>query len=261
MRRILTYFGFILLLLIVCSGCQMPFNKPLDTNPTPQIQEPIPGPTNRNPENSAVQPGKFYRMGNPQNRTVALSFDDGPEPNWTPQILDILRDKQVKATFFVIGKEMDKYPDIAQRIVDEGHIVGNHTYHHINLNNVPPEKMIQEIDEGAAAIAKYTERKPKLLRPPFGAQNPKVIEVANNKNNFVILWSIDTEDWRGLDANTIRARVIPIIGNGSIVLQHNGEGPNLQGTVQALPLIIDEIRARGFTIVTIPELLNIPAYE
>jgi peptidoglycan/xylan/chitin deacetylase (PgdA/CDA1 family) len=145
-------------------------------------------------------------------------------------------------------------------MVAEGHVVGNHTYHHVNLNNVPPEKMEEELRLGTDAIAKIANIRPRLLRPPFGAQNPKVVETANENGYFVILWSVDTEDWRGLDASTVRARVVPTAKNGDIILQHNGEGPDLNGSVNALPTIIDDLKARGYMLVTIPELLNIPAY-
>lgn len=251
----------LILIALTLASCQSPFQKPIEQNPTPPMQEPTPGPSAVNPNNTPMQPGKFYRMGDPKQRYIALTFDDGPESKWTPRILDILRDKQIKATFFVIGRELEKYPDIAQRMVGEGHVIANHTYNHVNLNNVSPDQMASEINQGASAIAKFTGKKPKLLRPPFGAQNPKVVEIANNNGSFVILWSVDTEDWRGLDAQTIRARVVPIVKNGDIILQHNGEGPNLEGSVTVLPILIDEIKARGYTFVTIPEILNIPGFE
>jgi peptidoglycan/xylan/chitin deacetylase (PgdA/CDA1 family) len=251
----------LLTLIALClSGCSAPFRKPLaEPNHLPPVETPVPGPSERNPSTDN-HPGKFYRTGDSKEKKIALTFDDGPETNWTPRVLDILRDKQVKATFFVIGREADKYPDLVRRMVAEGHVVGNHTYHHVNLNNVPPEKMEEELRLGTDAIAKIANIRPRLLRPPFGAQNPKVVETANENGYFVILWSVDTEDWRGLDASTVRARVVPTAKNGDIILQHNGEGPDLNGSVNALPTIIDDLKARGYMLVTIPELLNIPAY-
>lgn len=149
MLKLLLKLLVLLTLIVFCfSGCSAPFRKPLsDPNHLPPVETPVPGPSDRNPANDN-HPGEFYRMGDPKERKIALTFDDGPEPQWTPKILDILRDKQVKATFFVIGREADKYPDLVRRMAAEGHVIGSHTYHHVNLNNVPPEKMEEEVRHG-----------------------------------------------------------------------------------------------------------------
>lgn len=260
MRKWLKVAAWIALGAVLLTGCAGPLRKPQSSQQPPPAQTPAPGvsASNSPADNSGA---KFYRQGDPNVKKIALTFDDGPDALWTPQILDVLRDKQVKATFFLIGKEVDKYPDVARRIAAEGHVIGNHTYDHLDLNRLPPEKMTDEIQRGNDAISRAAHVIPRLLRPPAGAEDPQAINVAAQNGMFVILWSVDTEDWRGLDAATVKTRALKPAKNGSIILQHSGEGPHLTGTVEALPQIIDTLQSQGYTLVTVPELLNLPAYK
>ncbi len=204
---------------------------------------------------------KVYRAGTPNQPCVALTFDDGPDNKWTPKILDILRDKRVKSTFFVLGKFVERYPEIAKRITSEGHIIASHTYNHANLPRLTEKNIAAELDRASSAIDRATGKTPRLLRPPYGGHSPKMLNVTNSKGYFTVLWSIDTEDWRSLSASAIKRTVVQGTGSGDIVLFHSGEGPNLKGTVEALPGIINNLKGKGFTLVTVAELLELPAYR
>lgn len=203
----------------------------------------------------------IFRMGDASRPLVALTFDDGPDTKWTPQVLDALAGKGVKATFFVLGREVEKNPQIAARIVREGHSIANHGYTHISLANLSAAQIEMQLSQANSAINAATGVQPRLMRPVGGAYNQTVLDTAARNGFSVILWSVDPQDWRGASASAIVSRVLTAARPGSIILLHSGEGPNLQGTVQALPQIIDQLRARGLQFVTIPELLNIPAYR
>jgi len=206
-------------------------------------------------------PGKLYWAGSVQDKMVALTFDDGPETKWTPQILNILKEKNVKATFFVVGKQVQKYPEILRRISDEGHIVANHTYEHDKLTKLDAKQVDQEIEKCSLLIHETIGKTPRFIRPPYGFHNETVDNVVYSSGKIIVLWSIDTEDWTGLDAAEVKAKVLPKIQNGFIVLQHDGDNPKLGGSVKALPDIIDEIKAQGYTFVTVSELLEIEPYQ
>ena len=206
-------------------------------------------------------PGRLYWAGSIQDKEVALTFDDGPEENWTPKILDILKQKNIKATFFVIGKQAQKYPEMLRKIDAEGHVIGDHTFDHVDLTKLDTQRVDQEIEKCALEIHEIIGKTPKLVRPPFGFHNEVVDNVVYSKDRIIVLWSLDTEDWTGLDAETIKARILPKMQNGFIILQHDGENPKMGGSVQALPDIIDGLKAQGYTFVTVPELLDIEPYQ
>ncbi|MBP2645827.1 MAG: polysaccharide deacetylase [Firmicutes bacterium] len=207
-------------------------------------------------------PGKLYWAGSAYDKEVALTFDDGPETQWTPQILDILKAKNVKATFFVIGRQAEKYPEMLRRMVAEGHSIGNHTFDHADLTKMSPQEAEYEIDRCIQAVSRNTGKKPRLVRPPFGFHNTEVDNMIYAKNGLVILWSLDTQDWMGMSEEKIKTQVLSSMKNGFIVLQHDGENPKLGGSVQALPAIIDGLKAQGYAFVTIDELLETqPYYE
>lgn len=206
-------------------------------------------------------PGKLYWAGSVQDKKVALTFDDGPEENWTPKILDILKEKKVKATFFVIGQMAQAHPDMLKRIYQEGHVIGNHTFHHVDLQTLSTQQVEQEIETCADVIRKTVGKTPRLVRPPFGFHNAEVDNVIYSKDRIIVLWSLDTEDWQGPDSETIKARILPKMQNGYIILQHDGMNPKLGGSLQALPDIIDELKAQGYVFVTISDLLDTQPYQ
>jgi len=241
-----------LLLVVICSLlAYYHFKKPSEFPPAAE---------NRYKRGHNI-PGKLYWAGSVQDKVIALTFDDGPEREWTPKILDILKQKNVKATFFVVGKQVQMYPDVLQRINAEGHVIGDHTFDHADLTKLDAQQVEQEIEKCADLVHEIIGKTPNLVRPPFGFHNETVDNVAYAKGRIIVLWSLDTKDWTGLDAATVKARVLPKMKNGFIVLQHDGNNPKLGGSVQALPDIIDGLKAQGYTFVTISELLDTEPYH
>lgn len=198
------------------------------------------------------------RRGNPQQKLVALTFDDGPDDIYTPQILDILKEKNVKATFFVLGRQVDAFPAIMQRIVNEGHGIANHTRTHPNLTKVKTSELIEEVRATQQIMQRTVGRAPDIFRPPFGALTKSDTLVLNQMGIRVVMWTVDTLDWSGLSGDEILAIVKRDITPGGIVLQHNFQSRArlLDGTVEALPKIIDELRAEGYQFVTVQTMLN-----
>jgi len=189
---------------------------------------------------------------------VALSFDDGPDPQWTPRILDILRRNHVPATFFVIGTEAQKYPALVRAEVAEGNVVGNHTYSHQNLSNLPGWRAETEIAGGAAVIEGIIGSKPVLFRPPYGAgdrkgSDPGADAVASKLHDHIIEWNDDPNDWTRPGTDVITQRVLDAATSRTVVLLHDGGG-NRSQTVDALPAIIAGFRQRGFLFTTVDGL-------
>ena len=253
-------YGLLILILLVTACAHAPLKKP-DNTIDPSTKEDAPLPIHDKYKRGQNIPGKLYWAGSAEDKKVALTFDDGPEDHWTPKILEILKEKNVKATFFVIGKQAQAYPEMLKKMDAEGHVIGNHTLDHTSLITLDKQAIAKELEECSSIIHTITGKTPKLVRPPFGFHNENVDSVVYSKNQFIILWSVDTDDWKGYDLATVKDRVIPKMKNGYIVLQHDGVNPHLGGSVEALPEIIDELRKQGYNFVTIPELLEVPSYE
>ncbi|WP_338470662.1 polysaccharide deacetylase family protein [Niallia sp. XMNu-256] len=190
-------------------------------------------------------------------KLVALTFDDGPEDYYTPMILDVLKEKGVPATFFVMGEKVNQYPDMMKRIVNEGHSFGNHTWSHPNLKQSWSADVRKEIQSTQQVLERVIGKKSDLFRPPYGAVTKADRAALSQMGLRGIGWSVDTLDWSGMSAE----RILEIVRNqtapGGIMLQHNFQaGGLLDGTVEALPQIIDELSAQGYTFVTIQTLLD-----
>lgn len=199
-----------------------------------------------------------YAFSGPYNKAeIALTFDDGPDITFTPQILNKLKNYHVKATFFLLGENMEKYPELVKQIAAEGHVIGNHTYTHPNLTQISDEAFYEQIQKSDALIEQLVGYKPRFFRPTYGAINENQVAWATRQQMMVIQWSIDTLDWRGLDATTITNSVMANILPGSIILQHNADGVPLQGTVDALDQIIPALQKKGATFVTLAEMFGI----
>jgi peptidoglycan/xylan/chitin deacetylase (PgdA/CDA1 family) len=204
--------------------------------------------------------GPVLARGRADQPVVALTFDDGPSP-YTAQVLDILARYQVKATFFVIGMNVEKYPDLVRRIVTEGHTIGNHTYSHPLLGPLEsPGRFQHELDRADMAIQAATGVRPVLFRPPRGLRSPWMIHLALNKGYQVVMWSVSPDDWRRPSPAVITGRVLARVRPGAIILLHDGletlGNPHMQHTVDALPDIIEGLQARGYRLVTVPELME-----
>ncbi|MEC0266790.1 polysaccharide deacetylase family protein [Paenibacillus anseongense] len=189
---------------------------------------------------------------------VALTFDDGPDEKYTPLILDILKKEQVKATFFVVGEHAKEHPKMMKRLVDEGHAIGNHSWDHVNLSEATADKIQSEIGSTDDMIKQITGVVPTLFRAPYGAVSPQVLNVSMQSGHQVIGWSVDTLDWDGKSVSQILSNVRKEVGPGAIILQHfaGGKHGKLGNTVEALPQIISYLRQKGYTLVTVPELLS-----
>lgn len=210
-------------------------------------------------EISRVYPGLVFRFGNPSRRQVALTFDDAPDNQFTPQVLDVLKQQGVHATFFIIGRRAVQYPDVVRRIVKEGHAIGNHSYDHAQLTKLKPEQVAFQLAQTEQTLQQITGVSPRLFRPPYGAESTQVLQQIFNLGYKVILWDVDSLDWKGLPTDQVIDNDLNHAHNGAIFLHHAGGGPaeDLSGTVKALPTIITRLRDKGYQFVTIPEMLGI----
>ncbi|MFI6320655.1 polysaccharide deacetylase family protein [Nonomuraea sp. NPDC050556] len=183
-------------------------------------------------------------------RCVALTFDDGPS-RYTTKLLDLLDEAGAKGTFFVVGQNTARYPDVLKRMVAEGHELGSHTQNHANLTRLSAEKAYKEImgpmPDLEAAGASVT-----LMRPPYGATNGTVGRAAERAGLAQILWTVDPEDWRVRNSAVVARRVLAHTKRGSIVLVHDIHPT----TVAAMPKVIAELKRRGYELVTVSELLG-----
>ena len=194
---------------------------------------------------------------------VALTFDDGPDPKWTPQILDILRQYHVHATFFIIGKHAENYPGLVRRILKEGHEIGSHTYTHPNLSEVTPEQATLELNATQRLIEWITGRTTILFRPPYNADSMPVslaearpIALATDFGYVTVGESIDPQDWDRPGTDEIVRRIKQGRDDGGVILLHDAGGDRSQ-TVAALPLILEYLQARGDTVVPAGKLLGL----
>jgi len=193
-----------------------------------------------------------------QEKMIALTFDDGPNPVTTPQILDLLNEYEAKSTFFVVGKRMDRFPEVVKREAAEGHEVANHTYSHLYLKHgVSREKLLDELTRTEERIVSLTGKHSPWFRPPGGFFNDSVIQIAREKGYKMVLWSWhqDTKDWRSPGTNKIINKVLNNVRNGDIILFHDHVEGSSQ-TVQALKTILPELKRRGYQMVTVSTLIQ-----
>lgn len=186
---------------------------------------------------------------------IALTFDDGPHPKNTGEILDILKDYGIKATFFVIGENVDLYPELIEREIAEGHEIGNHTLNHKSLLKADREEMEREVGDFGKALNEKFGYKTALLRPPGGSFNDAVTGYAAGNGYRIILWSVDTRDWAHTPVSEIKKNVLSNTKDGSIILFHDyvgGKSP----TPDALRAVIPGLLAEGYEFVTVSELIE-----
>jgi peptidoglycan/xylan/chitin deacetylase (PgdA/CDA1 family) len=188
----------------------------------------------------------------PGEKVFALTFDDGPWPVYTNQILKILDDYQVKATFFMVGSVLQNYPDIGRAIRDRGHAIGGHSWSHPTR----PRDPVAQIERTDAIIKSVLGFTPTFYRPPYGMVHNRMTQQARREKQAVLIWSADSLDWRRPSASRIAANILREASPGGIALMHDGGGPRSH-TVAALPLVIRGLQARGYRFVTIPELLKL----
>jgi peptidoglycan-N-acetylglucosamine deacetylase len=211
--------------------------------------------------------GKVYYKATTQQKEIALTFDDGPNEPYTSQILDVLNAEDVKATFFLVGANVKQYPDTAKRILAEGSVIGNHSYSH-NANHALSFYSYKDIDLAEQTIFNATGVDPHLYRPPHGKKSPWELESIKSEGYIEVLWSISTNELSGRSTEFLSDQIVKKARPGGIILLHDGYGTihntaqaDKHKTVEMLPLIIQRLKAEGYTFVTIPELLGVPAYN
>jgi peptidoglycan-N-acetylglucosamine deacetylase len=210
-------------------------------------------------------PQSFFLEGQANDKVIALTFDDGPDPIYTDQILAILDKADVKATFFMVGAKMRHWPDVARRVEQKGHATGGHGYEHIDIAKLRPAAALREqLEPTQKAFADVLGHKARLFRPPYGALTDDEISLFIKNGLVIVDWSVDSFDWKvGADgADRIRKTVLRYVHPGAIVLLHTGGG-NRGATARALPGLLEDLRAQGYRFVTVPELLRLdkPAPE
>ena len=182
------------------------------------------------------------------SKKIALTFDDGPHPYYTEQLLDGLKERDVKATFFVLGKHVEEYPELVQRMSEEGHLIGNHTYSHMQLSQGNGEAFKEELIRTNELIEDLTGQEVQYVRPPYGTWNKKF---EKELNMFPVLWNIDPLDWSSSNVSGIVQKVKAKAKENAIILMHD----EYKTTVTASLQIIDELKEHGYEFVTVEELL------
>ncbi len=220
---------------------------------TPSVNGPLPRnpdmPFSSNfPRSSGVSFSRVLVSGN----YIAMTFDDGPHPQNTPRLLDILRARNVKATFYVIGRSVDLYPQIVRRTVAEGHEMGNHSYTHRLLSKLGDSELRQEMVRCHEAVGRAAGVRMRTMRPPYGGLLQRQRELVHAEFGYpTILWAVDPLDWKRPGPSVVTSRILSGTNAGSIVLAHDLHAQ----TVDAMPATIDGLLRRGFKFVTVSQLL------
>ena len=210
-------------------------------------------PDMRLPSNFSKGVGVSHSRGPSTHPYIAMTFDDGPHPRNTPRLLDMLRHRNIKATFYVIGQNVKMYPDLTRRIVAEGHEIGNHTWTHRKLTILSDSAVREEMTKTRTAIVAATGVQPRTMRPPYGALLQRQREMIYKEFGYpTIMWSVDPRDWKRPGVSVVRDRIISNTRNGSIVLAHDLHKP----TVDAMPTTLDGLLGKGFKCVTVSQLLT-----
>ena len=181
-------------------------------------------------------------------KKVALTFDDGPHPRYTEQLLEGLRSRNVRVTFFVLGQSAELYPDLIREMAQDGHLIGNHTYSHIQLTSRNGQRFAEELQKTDAIIYELTGQHTEFVRPPFGVWDKSYEE---SLNMIQVLWNVDPLDWCCSDAGTVTSRVLSKADEGCIILLHDVYATS----VEAALAIIDELSAQGYEFVTVDEII------
>ncbi len=186
------------------------------------------------------------------DKYIAITFDDGPHPKNTPRLLNMLRARNIKATFYMVGSNVDLYPQVVRRVVAEGHEIGNHSYSHRLFSKMSDSEIRQELSRTRDAVQRAAGVQPLTLRPPFGGMLTRQREWVNAEFGYpIILWSIDPLDWKRPGPSVVCSRIVSATTPGSIILAHDLHGQ----TVDAMPATLDGLLQRGFKFVTVSQLL------
>ncbi len=219
---------------------------------TPALNGPVP----RNPDMNL--PANFsgsavtISRGPTGQPYVAMTFDDGPNPRNTPRLLDMLRQRNIKATFYVIGQNVEMYPQIVRRTVAEGHEIGNHSYSHRLYTKMSDSEVLKDLTRTRDAIAKASGVVPRTLRPPYGALTQRQRQFVHEQLGYpTVLWSVDPLDWKRPGPSVVCARIVKAANNGAIILSHDLHSQ----TVDAMPATLDKLLRKGFKFVTVSQMI------
>ena len=189
---------------------------------------------------------------------IAMTFDDGPDAKLTPKLLDILKERHIHVTFFVLGQRVAEHPEILQRAVAEGHEIGNHSWDHPQLTKLAEGGLQHQMGDTSAAIKQAIGHNPTIMRPPYGATNPRLNRAFEKEYGMkVILWSVDPFDWKDPGSKVVESRILSGWKEsggakpGAIILSHDIH----KGTVEAMPATLDALLAKGYKFVTVSELI------
>ncbi|NLJ40623.1 MAG: polysaccharide deacetylase family protein [Clostridiales bacterium] len=259
-----------------CFGTEQNFEKSKGKDKTIQRRKPKPKKTtlkkpgyNRTKTNKAAQKSiptataitaqVIRRSANKELKQVAITFDDGPDDYFTPQVLDILKEHGIKATFFVLGAAAKTNQDVLKRIDEEGHTIASHGWSHTSFRKLSKEKAILELQRTNAVIKEVTGRSNNLFRLPYGDYNNKTLKTIAEQGFYNIYWSVDPWDWSGKSPKAILDNVKQNTAPGAIILLHSaGSQDSIPKSLAALPEIIGFLQGEGYEIVTIPQLLGLP---
>jgi peptidoglycan/xylan/chitin deacetylase (PgdA/CDA1 family) len=221
-----------------------------DTSGTSPSPSPSPA-ASPQASNTATKPATWFRV-NVDGPYIAMTFDDGPSPETTPRLLDILKQRNIKVTFFMIGQNAERNPAIVKRILAEGHEIGNHSWTHPQLSKLSDDRVTEEINKTQNAIKDASGYTPVLIRPPYGAITARQKEWIENQFGLsVIIWSVDPFDWKRPGSSVIEQRILAGARPGAIVLSHDIH----KQTVDAMPATLDALAAKGFKFVTVSQLI------
>ncbi|MED1563581.1 hypothetical protein AJ85_12095 [Alkalihalobacillus alcalophilus ATCC 27647 = CGMCC 1.3604] len=187
----------------------------------------------------------------PDGKYVALTFDDGPHPNVTPQVLETLSQFDAKATFYMLGTQVEYYPGLAQEVARLGHEIGNHSMSHPDMVTLDSERIKHELEETSLQIEEAVGFRPSTMRPPYGSYNDGVISLISDIGIPMVLWSVDSLDWKSRDKDEINKVILNNVHDGAIILMHDIH----QATADALPQLMKELEEQGYEFVTVSELL------
>ena len=181
-------------------------------------------------------------------KKVAITFDDGPNPDYTEELLEGLKERKVTASFFLLGKEAEKFPEIVKKIHEDGHLIGTHSYEHVNLCNLTDEAAVEQVDKTNQVILELTGEYPQYIRPPFGCWK----ENLDYKTTMMeVLWDVDPKDWATDNSSVIASRVLDKVQENDIILLHDAS----ESSVKAAFQIIDTLKEQGYVFVTVEELM------
>ncbi len=214
------------------------------------VAAPAPEPTAPPP----VTPRKnyTYKSFDVDGSYIALTFDDGPNPETTPRLLEILRQRNIKVTFFVLGNMVAKHPEVLKMIADEGHEIGSHSWSHPQLTRISQAAVDKELGNTSEAIFQVTGKRPIYLRPPYGSMKPSLRSYIEDKYGLTIVnWSVDPNDWKNRNSQAVHDAIMAQVKPGAIVLSHDIYAT----TVDAMPRILDELAAKGYKFATLSQMV------